>query len=129
MRHPSAEAQLIALVFGARDVVQRLPLRLDGRPDLAGLFSDTSSQMRIRDRGRRRLDRTCLSVRWKRAGVRSIAYDAQSNPTSLAQLDRAVAATKLVVPLAAEYPLGHASKAHAREERGHVLGRIALTMR
>ena len=65
----------------------------------------------------------------KRAGVRSIAYDAQSNPTSLAQLDRAVEATKLVVPLAAEYPLGQASKAHAREERGHVLGRIALTMR
>jgi NADPH:quinone reductase-like Zn-dependent oxidoreductase len=65
----------------------------------------------------------------KRAGVRSIAYDATSSGSALAQLDRAVEATKLVVPIAAEYPLGQASKAHAREERGHVLGRIALTVR
>lgn len=65
----------------------------------------------------------------KRAGVRSIAYDAKVSTMSLAQLDRAVEATKLVVPIAATYPLSQASKAHVREERGHVVGRIALTMR
>ena len=65
----------------------------------------------------------------KRSSVRSIAYDAESSASSLAQLDRAVEATKLVVPIAAKYRLGEASKAHAREERGHVLGRIALTVR
>ena len=65
----------------------------------------------------------------KRAGVRSIAYDAEVNPSALAQLDRAVEAAKLIVPIAAEYELGQASRAHAREERGHVVGRIALTVR
>lgn len=65
----------------------------------------------------------------KRAGVRSIGYDAEVSPAALKRLDRAVEATKLVVPIAAKYPLEQASKAHAREERGHVVGRIALTMR
>ena len=65
----------------------------------------------------------------KRARVRTIAYDAEVSPASLARLDRAVESTRLVVPIAASYPLSAASKAHAREERGHVVGRIALTMR
>jgi len=65
----------------------------------------------------------------KRAGLRVVGYDAEVSPRAFAQLDRAVEATKLVVPIAATYPLDQASKAHAREERGHVVGRIALTVR
>jgi len=65
----------------------------------------------------------------KRARVRMIPYDASVSPTAFARLNRAVEATKLVVPIAAIFPLGQASKAHARIERGHVVGRIALKIR
>jgi NADPH:quinone reductase-like Zn-dependent oxidoreductase len=65
----------------------------------------------------------------KRAGVRSIAYDAEVNPSELAKLGRVAEEIDLVVPIEKSYPLRQASKAHQREERGHVVGRIALTMR
>ena len=36
---------------------------------------------------------------------------------------------KLRVPIAAEYPISQAAKAHVRVQRGHVLGRIVLRLR
>ena len=65
----------------------------------------------------------------RRARVRRIGYDASATPAKFAQLGRAVEATRLVVPIAATFTLGHASKSHARVERGHVVGRIALRIR
>ena len=65
----------------------------------------------------------------KRSRVRSIAYDAEVNPTELAQLGHAVEVTRLVVPIEASFPLSQASKAHAREEKGHVVGRVVLRIR
>ncbi len=65
----------------------------------------------------------------RRARVRMIGYDASATSTTFAQLSRAVEATQLVVPIAATFPLGQASKAHARVERGHVVGRIVLRIR
>jgi len=65
----------------------------------------------------------------RRARVRIIAYDAESSSTAFAQLGRAVERTKLVVPIAATFSLGQASRAHARLERGHVVGRIVLKTR
>jgi D-arabinose 1-dehydrogenase-like Zn-dependent alcohol dehydrogenase len=38
-------------------------------------------------------------------------------------------AIRLVAPIAESYPLGRAAKAHARVERGHVVGRIVLEVR
>jgi NADPH:quinone reductase-like Zn-dependent oxidoreductase len=46
-----------------------------------------------------------------------------------AHLGRAVEAAKLKVPIAAEYPLAEAGKAHERLAAGHVLGKIVLRVR
>jgi hypothetical protein len=40
-----------------------------------------------------------------------------------------VSEAKLTVPIAATYPLGQAAKAHARVEKGRVLGRVSLRIR
>jgi NADPH:quinone reductase len=62
----------------------------------------------------------------RRRKVRLIAYDGESGPRKFARLARAVVEARLRVPIAAVYPLAQAAKAHARLERGHILGRIAL---
>ena len=61
--------------------------------------------------------------------VRVIAYDAEAGPRQFARLERAVSDARLRVPIAAKYPLVQAAKAHARIERGHILGRIVLQIR
>jgi hypothetical protein len=38
----------------------------------------------------------------------------------------AIERTDLIVPIAAEYPLGEAAKTHERLAAGHLLGKIAL---
>jgi NADPH2:quinone reductase len=65
----------------------------------------------------------------RRRGVRVSAYDAVAGPREFARLERAVTEAHLCVPIAAIYPLAQAAKAHARLERGHVLGRIVLQIR
>ncbi len=62
----------------------------------------------------------------RRPGVRLHPYDAVAGPRGFARLERAVAEARLRVPIAAVYPLAQAAKAHARLERGHLLGRIVL---
>lgn len=65
----------------------------------------------------------------KRPNIRVTAYDATTGPKEWAHLERAVLAAKLRVPIAELHPLEDAWKAHARIEKGHVLGRIALRIR
>jgi len=65
----------------------------------------------------------------KRAGVRVIAYDAEPGVHEFQRLNKAVDAARLRVPIAAEYPLAQARKAHERIEKGHVLGKIVLKIR
>jgi NADPH:quinone reductase-like Zn-dependent oxidoreductase len=65
----------------------------------------------------------------KLPGVRKIGYDAEVNSTALARLGRTAEAIRLTVPVAASYALAQASRAHARVERGHVVGRVALRIR
>ena len=64
-----------------------------------------------------------------RRGVRFRTYNAVSGPDEFGRLERAVAEARLRVPIAAVYPLAQAAKAHARLERGHILGRIVLRIR
>jgi NADPH:quinone reductase-like Zn-dependent oxidoreductase len=64
-----------------------------------------------------------------RPRIRVVAYDAESGPRQFAQFTRAVAETKLRVPIAAIYPLAQAAKAHARLARGHILGRMVIRNR
>jgi NADPH:quinone reductase len=65
----------------------------------------------------------------RRPKIRLLAYDAAVGPREFTRLERAVVEAKLRVPIAAIYSLAQAAKAHARLERGHVLGRIVLRIR
>ena len=64
-----------------------------------------------------------------RQRVRLLAFDGVAGRREFARLDRAVAEARLRVPIAAVYPLAQAAKAHARLERGQILGRIVLGIR
>ena len=61
-----------------------------------------------------------------RSGVRIIRYDAIPGPSEFDRLNVAIEAAKLKVPIAAEYPLAEAAKAHERLAAGHVLGKVIL---
>ncbi len=65
----------------------------------------------------------------RRAGIRIIPYDATPGVDEFARLNQAVEAAKLRVPIAAEYALGDAARAHERLSKGHVLGKIVLQVR
>ncbi len=64
-----------------------------------------------------------------RKGIRIVAYDGIAGRTEWAALERAVEEARLRVPIGGVYPLEQADVAHARVERGHVLGRIVLRTR
>jgi NADPH:quinone reductase-like Zn-dependent oxidoreductase len=57
------------------------------------------------------------------------SYDGIADPRAYARLQKAIAEAKVRVPIAAVYPLAQAARAHARLERGHVIGRIVLRIR
>jgi NADPH2:quinone reductase len=62
----------------------------------------------------------------KRHGIRMIAYDAMAGTQWFNNLALAIEAVKLKVPIAANFGLGDASRAHKRLEEGHVVGKIVL---
>jgi NADPH:quinone reductase-like Zn-dependent oxidoreductase len=66
-----------------------------------------------------------------RAGITITPYDAieGSQEAGLARLNRAIEARPFEVPIAAEYPLADAAKAHERQAAGHVLGKLLLRIR
>jgi len=64
-----------------------------------------------------------------RAGLRVVKYDALTGPGEYARLNQAIAAARLEVPIAAEFPLAEAAKAQERMAAGHVLGKIVLRIR
>jgi NADPH:quinone reductase-like Zn-dependent oxidoreductase len=65
----------------------------------------------------------------RRRGVRLLPFDGVAGRQEFARLDRAVTEARLRVPIAAVYPLAQAAKAHARLERGQILGRVVLEIR
>ena len=56
----------------------------------------------------------------------STVFNAIAGPQEFERLNQAIIASKLRVPIAAEYPLADAAKAHERLEAGHVLGKVVL---
>ena len=64
-----------------------------------------------------------------RTGITITRYDAIAGPQEYQRLNQAITAAKLRVPIAAEYPLAEAAKAHERLQSGHVLGKIVLSIR
>lgn len=61
--------------------------------------------------------------------VKVLSYDAKASPKEFERLNDAVGEAKLEVPIAGIVPLKEAAKAHARLEKGHILGRIVLQIR
>jgi NADPH:quinone reductase-like Zn-dependent oxidoreductase len=61
--------------------------------------------------------------RW---GVRMTLYSFTAGPAELAQLNKAVEAAKVQVPIAAEYPLSDVAGAHTALKGGHLLGKILI---
>ena len=64
-----------------------------------------------------------------RAGLKVSGYDGESGRAALERLNGAVIAARLKVPIAAQFPLADAQRAHERQAAGHVLGKILLQVR
>jgi NADPH:quinone reductase len=62
----------------------------------------------------------------KRRHIKIASYDAVSGIPEFEKLNRAAERAHLKVPIAAEFALADAAKAHERLEAGHVLGKIVL---
>ena len=56
-------------------------------------------------------------------------YNAVAGLQEFERLNQSIVASKLQVPIAAEYPLPDAAKAQERVEAGHVLGKVILQIR
>ena len=65
----------------------------------------------------------------KRRGLKIIPYDAKAGVREFEKLNLVIKKARLKVPIAAEFPLEEAAKAHQRIEQGHVLGKIILRVR
>jgi NADPH2:quinone reductase len=65
----------------------------------------------------------------RRPGIMTKSYDASSSRKEFEQMGRAVEAARLQVPIAAEFALAEAARAHDRLAQGHILGKIVLRVR
>ena len=65
----------------------------------------------------------------KRRGLSVESYDATPGVRELERLGRAIEKARAEIRITDEFPLEHAAKAHARVEKGHVLGKIVLRIR
>jgi NADPH:quinone reductase len=64
-----------------------------------------------------------------RLGIQMLLYSYIADRRELSRLNEAVEAAQLRVPVAAQFPLAEAAQAHARLDRGHLQGKIALIIR
>ena len=64
-----------------------------------------------------------------RGTITVTGYDAVYDAPAFERLNLAIEARKFEVPIAAEFPLADAAKAHTRLEAGHVLGKIVLRVK
>jgi NADPH:quinone reductase-like Zn-dependent oxidoreductase len=66
-----------------------------------------------------------------RATITVVPYDAIEGPQAagLAHLNESIEGRRFEIPIAAEYPLADAAKAHACLAAGHVLGKLVLRVR
>jgi NADPH:quinone reductase-like Zn-dependent oxidoreductase len=62
----------------------------------------------------------------KRRGIRTKPYDAVAGRAQWEHLSRAITAARLQVPIAAEFALADAARAHERLAQGHILGKVVL---
>jgi len=65
----------------------------------------------------------------KQRGIKTKPYDATPGREEFEHLSRAVTDSRLQVPIAAEFALADAARAHERLAQGHILGKIVLRVR
>lgn len=122
-------------VFDARggDAIERLkilaPEGIDAALVLAGGDVLDACLDFVRPEGRVAYPNGVWPEPKRRRKVRVLSYNAEADPRALERLEQAVVEARLKVPIAGEFPLEKAAKAHERLEQGHVLGRIVLRMR
>lgn len=125
-----AEAVIDGRRRDARDRIEEVaPDGLDAVLALAASPVLTASIDLVRSGGRVAYPNGVEPAPRKRARIRVKAYDAEVSRAALQRLGRAAKAAKLEVPIDASYPFARASQAHARVERGHVVGRVVLRIR
>jgi NADPH:quinone reductase-like Zn-dependent oxidoreductase len=105
------------------------PNGIDAALVLAGGAAAEACLRFVRARGRVAYPNGVEPAPRHRRNVSVRAYDAKAGPKQFSQLERAIVDAELRVPIAAVYSLRRAPTAHARLERGHVLGRIVLQVR
>ena len=137
----SAAAARLVRKLGATDVIdpeekqapERLqalaPNGIDAALALAGGKTLERLLDRIRTSGRVAYPNGVEPAPCRRPKIRIKSYDAIASPKHFARLNRAVVQARLQVPIAAVYSLADAARAHARLQRGGVVGRIALRIR
>jgi NADPH2:quinone reductase len=129
------ERKWVSAVIDARrsDSLDRLrtlaPNGIDAALVLAGGKSAEECLRFVRAHGRVAHPNGVEPAPRHRRNIRVRAYDAEAGPKQFAQLERAILEAKLRVPIAAVCSLARAAAAHARLERGHVLGKIVLQVR
>lgn len=123
----------VALDVGSKKALDRLQaLAPDGIDAVLALAGGEALEMcldLVRPGGRVAYPNGIEPAPARRRKMTFRTYDAEASPTQLARLARAVGEARLRVPIASTYPLAQAAKAHARVERGHVLGRVVLEIR
>jgi NADPH:quinone reductase-like Zn-dependent oxidoreductase len=62
----------------------------------------------------------------KQRGIKTKTYDGTAGREEFEQLSQAITAARLQVPIAAEFSLSDAVRAHERLAQGHILGKIVL---
>jgi NADPH:quinone reductase len=127
VRQLGASAAIDARSADSDDELRKLaPGGIDAALALAGGSALERFLEHVRPGGRVAYPNGVEPVPRRRPKIRFTAYDAEVGPREFAKLGRAVREARLRVPIAAEYPLEGAAKAHERLEQGHVLGRIVL---
>ena len=127
VRRLGASAAIDARSADSDDELRKLaPGGIDAALALAGGSALKRFLEHVRPGGRVAYPNGVEPVPRRRPKIRFTAYDAEVGPREFAKLGRAVREARLRVPIAAEYPLERAAKAHERLKQGHVLGRIVL---
>jgi NADPH:quinone reductase-like Zn-dependent oxidoreductase len=62
----------------------------------------------------------------QRRGIRTNPYDGIAGRAQWERLARAITAAPFQVPIAAEFALAEAARAHERLAQGHILGKVVL---
>lgn len=122
------------VVDGYRDDIEKAALRfapegIDAALILAGGEEVRACLRAMRADGRLAYPNGVEPKPRTRRAIEIRAYDGVPGVREFARLGRVVEEAKLKVPIAAEYKLEDAAKAHKRLAAGHILGKIVLRIR